>query len=126
MLKIIENEKFCNKKCIDGCYFPLLQEIIVADRDDKSVLVHELSHYLWDKGSSEYLDAVLDISKVLGVTFWEVIDITAVSEMVNDYEILIDELAAYFMEQVYKDFPELVLDSVPVYRIILERGVSNE
>ncbi len=121
MLKIIENKKFCNKKCIDGCYFPLLQEIIVADRENKGVLVHELSHYLFDVHPIEYLDTIIDISEVLGVTFWDVVNVEAVSEMVDDYEVLIDELAAYFMEQVYMDFPELVLDSVPIYRNVIQK-----
>jgi len=121
MLRIIENKYLCDKRSVDGMYVVGFEEIVVHDRNDRSVLVHEISHYLWDKGSVDYLDAVLGISKVLGVTFWEVVNVEAVSEMVDDYEVLIDELCAYFVEQVYEDFPELVLDSVPIYRNVIQK-----
>lgn len=121
MLKIIEDKNLCEKRNVDGMYLLGFEEIIVADRNDKPVLVHEIGHYLFDVHPTEYLDTILGISRLLGVDFWDVINIQEVSEMVDDFEVLIDELAAYFMEQVYKDFPELVLDSMPIYRNILER-----
>lgn len=119
MLKIIQDKNLCSKCGVDGMYLCGFEEIIVADRENKPVLVHELSHYLWDSCSTEYLDSILDICALLGIDFWDVVNVAEVSEIVGDYEVLIDELCAYFVEQVYKDFPELVLDSVPVYRIIL-------
>lgn len=122
MLRIIEDKNLCSKRGVDGMYLCGFEEIVVEDRNDKPVLVHEISHYLWDVGSSEYLGNVLDICNLLRVDFWDVVNINEVSEMVDDYEVLIDELCAYFMEQVYKDFPELVLESHPIYRIVLERG----
>lgn len=122
MLKIIEDKNLCCKRCVDGMYLPGFEEIIVADRNDKAVLVHEIGHYLWDNGSIEYLDSILDICCILGVSFWDMVDIEAVSEIVDDYEFFIDEILAYFVEQVFNDFPELVLDSVPIFRIVL-RGL---
>ena len=121
MLKIIENKNFCNKMCVDGMYLIDYQEIIVADKNDKGVLVHEISHYLYSIGSIKYFDSILNISSLLGIDFWDVVDIEAVSGMVDDYEVLMDELCAYFFEQVYMDFPEVILESHPVYRIVLER-----
>lgn len=119
MLKIIEDKNLCSKRGVDGMYLCGLEEIVVADRSDRAVLVHEISHYLWDNGSIEYLNSILDICDCLGVSFWDVVDVECVSEMVDDYEVLFDEICAYFMEQVYKDFPDLVLDSVPIFRIVL-------
>lgn len=126
MLRIIENPKFCNKMCIDGCYFQELQEIIVADRNNKGVLVHELSHHLWDKGDTDYLDMVLGICALLEIDFFDVVNVAEVSTLVDDYEVMLDEIMAYFVEQVYLDFPDLVLGSHPVYRIVLERDDNDE
>lgn len=102
------------------------EEIVVADRNDKPVLVHEISHYLWDVGSIEYLDMVLGVCDLLEFDFFDVVNVEEVSEMVDDYEVLVDELCAYCVEQIYLDFPELVLDSVPIYRIILGRDDNDE
>lgn len=121
MLRIIEDKNLCEKRAVDGFYICGLEEIVVADRNDKAVLVHEISHYLWDVGSTKYLDSILDICALLDISFWDVVDIEAVSEMVDDYEVLLDELCAYLVEQVYMDYPEVILQSHPVYRIILER-----
>lgn len=121
MLKIIEDKNLCEKRGVDGMYLCGYEEIVVADRNNKPVLVHEISHYLWDNGDSEYLDMVLGICVLLDVDFWDIVNVQEVSEMVDDYEVFIDELVAYFVEQVYLDFPELVLESHPVYRIVLER-----
>lgn len=71
MLKIIENPKFCNKMCVDGAYFPLTQEIVVADRNNKQVLVHEISHYLWQEGNTNYLDSILGICALLKIDFFD-------------------------------------------------------
>ena len=119
MLKIIENPIICKMRGVDGFYAIDTKTIVVSDRENKQVLVHEISHYLWDIGSEEYLDFIFRVCVLLDVDFWDVVDVEAVSEMVDDYEWFIDECCAYFMEQVYLDFPELVLDSAPVFSVVL-------
>ena len=119
MLRIIEDKSLCNKQGVDGMYLIDAQTIVVADKKDKGVLVHEISHYLYSIGSTKYFDSILDICALLDIDFWDVVGVAEVSTMVDDYEVLIDELCAYFVEQVYKDFPWLVLESHPIYSIIL-------
>lgn len=126
MLKIIQDPNLCSKRGVDGFYALDSQTIVVSDRSNKSVLVHEISHYLWDIGSTKYLNSILDICTILGIDFFDIVNVEEVSEMVGDYEVLLDECCAYLMEQVYLDFPELVLDSVPIYHVVLERGVEDE
>lgn len=126
MLKIIEDKNLCDERGVDGLYLIAPEVIVVADRSDKPVLVHEISHYLYSIGSTKYLDSIIDICALLGVDFFDVVDIKAVSEMVDDYEVMLDEIVAYFVEQVFKDFPELVLDSVPIFRIVLRGCDENE
>lgn len=126
MLKIIEDKNLCSKIGVDGCYRCGFEEIVVEDRNNKPVLVHEISHYLWENGDTDYLDSILGICALLEIDFWDIVNVQEVSEIVDDYEVLVDELCAYFMEQVYLDSPELVLESHPIYRIILERGVNDE
>lgn len=121
MLKIIEDKNLCSKRGVDGMYLPGLEEIIVADRNDKAVLVHEIGHYLYDSHVADYFDIILNMCEVLGVNFWDVVNVDDVSEMVDSYDVLIEELCSYFIEQVFKDFPELILDSVPIFRIVFER-----
>lgn len=123
MLRVIEDPKLCEKRNVDGMYLIDAQAIVVADKNDKGVLVHEISHYLYSIGSTKYFDSILDICALLDIDFWDVVDIEAVSCMVGDYEVLMDELCAYFVEEVYMDFPEVILQSHPVYRIILEKEV---
>lgn len=120
MLRIIEDKNLCSKRGVDGMYLPGFEEVIVADKNDKAVLCHEISHYLYDIGSTKYFDSILDICALLGVNFWDVVDVVSVSEMTNDFEFMMDEILAYFMESVYNEFPEVVLESHPVYRIVLE------
>lgn len=125
MLKIIEDKNLCSKRGVDGMYLPGLEEIIVADRNDKAVLVHEIGHYLYDSHVADYFDIILNMCEVLGVNFWDVVNVDDVSEMVDSYDVLIEELCSYFIEQVFKDFPELILDSVPIFRIILRGCDAN-
>ena len=120
MLKIIEDKILCDERGVDGMYLIDTQAIVVADRNNKGVLVHEISHYLYSIGSTKFFDSILDICVLLDIDFWDVVDIESVSTMVDDYEVLIDELCAYFVEQVYMDFPEVILESHPIYRIILK------
>lgn len=121
MLRIIEDKNLCAKRNVDGMYLIGFEEIIVADRNDKPVLVHEIGHHLYQEHIDVYFGIILDMCKILGVDFWNVVDIEYVSEMVDSYDVLIDEVCAYFIEQVYKDFPELVLESLPIFRILLEK-----
>lgn len=120
MLKIIEDKNFCDERGVDGMYLIDPQVIVVADRNDKGVLVHEISHYLYSIGSTKYFDSILDICALLDINFWDMVDIETVSEMVDDYEVLIDELCAYYMESIYNEFPEVVLKSHRIYSIFLE------
>ena len=119
MLKIIENPIICKMRGVDGFYAIDTKTIVVSDRENKQVLVHEISHYLWDIGDTEYLDTILSICDLFNIDFWDVVDVEAVSEMVDDYEWFIDECCAYFMEQVFLDFPELVLESNSVFSVVL-------
>lgn len=123
MLRIIEDKNLCDKRGVDGMFLIGYQEIVVADKNDKGVLVHEISHYLYSIGSTKYFDSILNICALLDVDFWDVVDIEAVSGMVDDYEVFMDECCSYFMERIYNEFPEVILQSHPVYRIILEKEV---
>lgn len=126
MLRIIEDKNLCSKRGVDGMYICGFEEIVVADRSNKPVLVHELGHFLWENGDTDYLDMVLGICALLEIDFFDVVNIEEVSEMVDDYEVMIDEILSYFCEQIYKQFPEIILESHPIYRIVLERGVNDE
>ena len=76
---------------------------------------------MYSIGSTKYFDSILDICALLDIDFWDMVDIETVSEMVDDYEVFMDEMLAYFMESIYVNFPEVVLQSHPVYRIVLEK-----
>lgn len=112
ILRIIEDKNLCDKRGVDGCYFQESQVIVVADKNDKGVLVHELCHHWFSMGSRPFLDFVLDLCNILGVTFFDVVDIESVSEQCFDYDEFVDEILAYFCEEVYKEFPLFFEDNI--------------